>query len=157
MNNKEAQVIDLQSLKERLSQQGVKVTSQRLVIYQSLLMQYDHPSAEMVFERIKPSHPSISLATVYKTLDALVAAGLAKKVKTGDDLLRFDAKTENHNHLYCTNTSQIIDFEDDELQSLIADYFSQRKFENFKMNDFQLQINGEIIQAGKTIKLKQSK
>ncbi len=148
---------DFQSLKEELSSHGLKVTSQRLVIYQSLLMAEDHPSADMIFDRIKEMHPSISLGTVYKTMETLVDAGLAKKVKTSDDLLRFDAKTGLHNHIYCSNTDQIMDFDDPELQSLLEDYFSKRKFKNFKVTDFQLQVNGEILDKNKSIKLKQSK
>jgi Fur family transcriptional regulator, peroxide stress response regulator len=147
----------LQELKERLAANGLKVTSQRLFIYQCLITHHDHPSAEIIFERIKKDQPGISLATVYKTLETLVASGLAKKVKTGDDLLRFDAKTENHSHLYCSNTNQIIDYEDNELQQIIEAYFERKKFENFKVSDFQLQINGEIINKNKTITLKQSK
>jgi Fur family transcriptional regulator, peroxide stress response regulator len=155
---KEKQIpVDFQSLKEKLSGHGLKVTSQRLVIYQNLLMHDDHPSAEIIYDRIKHEHPSISLATVYKTLDTLVESGLAKKVKTGDDLLRFDAKTGNHSHLYCSNTNRIIDYEDEELHAMLEDYFNRKKLDNFRINDFQLQINGEILNKNKTIKLKQSK
>ena len=149
--------IDLQSLKERLAEHSLKATSQRLIIYQDMLRCHDHPTAEVILERIKPHHPSVSLATVYKTMEALVAAGLAKKVKTGDDILRFDAKTKTHNHLYCINTNQIIDFEDAELETMLGRYFAQTKFSNFKVSDFQLQINGEIMNKEKKITLKQSK
>jgi Fur family peroxide stress response transcriptional regulator len=157
MSKEATKTHDLQTLKEELAAHGLKVTTQRLVIYQSLILNHDHPSAEIIYERIRKKHPSISLATVYKTLDTLVASGLAKKVKTGDDLLRFDAKTENHSHLYCTNTNQIVDFEDPELDMLLQDYFVRKKFKNFKITDFQLQINGEIKNTDKNIKLKQSK
>ena len=145
---------DFQSLKEHLSGHGLKVTSQRLVIYQALLQTEEHPSAEKIFEKISQEHPSISLATVYKTLETLVESGLAKKVKTANDLLRFDAKTGNHNHLYCSNTDQIIDFDDPELQTILEGYFAKKKFQNFKVNDFQLQVNGEILDKDKQIKLK---
>ena len=147
---------DFQSLKEHLSSHGLKVTSQRLAIYQTLLKSEEHPSAEKIFEKIGLEHPSISLATVYKTLETLVEAGLAKKVKTANDLLRFDAKTGNHNHLYCSNTDQIIDFDDPELQTMLESYFAKKKFRNFKVKDFQLQVNGEILDKDKRIKLKQS-
>jgi Fur family transcriptional regulator, peroxide stress response regulator len=157
MDNNRQVSFDFQALKEKLSGHGLKVTSQRLVIYQSLLRRDDHPSAEIIFDRIRYDHPSISLATVYKTLDTLVASGLVKKVKTGDDLLRFDAKTENHSHLYCSSTNQIIDYEDDELHAILADYFTRKKLDNFKISDFQLQINGEIENKNKSFKQKQSK
>ncbi len=157
MNQTSPISIDFQSLKERLSSHGLKVTSQRLIIYQCLLMSDDHPSAEIIFEKIRVDHPSISIGTVYKTMETLVEAGLAKKVKTADDLLRFDAKTGHHNHIYCSNTDQIMDFDDPELQSILEDYFSKREFKNFLVTDFQLLVNGEILDKGKRIKLKQSK
>ncbi len=139
-----------------MSSHGLKVTSQRLAIYQTLLKSEEHPSAEKIFEKISQEHPSISLATVYKTLETLVEAGLAKKVKTANDLLRFDAKTGNHNHLYCSNTDQIIDFDDPELQTMLEQYFLKKKFSNFKITDFQIQVNGEILDKDKRIKLKQT-
>lgn len=135
---------DFQSLKVKLAERGLKVTSQRLVIFQCLLKYNEHPSAEMIFERIKDDHPSISLATVYKTLDTLVEAGLAKKIESWDALKRFDAKTEQHTHLFCINTNEIIDFEDAELSGLLEEYFKRKEFKNFTVTDFQLQINGQI-------------
>lgn len=132
-------------LKLNLSSHGVKATSQRLVIYQALLNTFSHPTAEEIFDSIKIQNPSISLGTVYKTLDTLVEAGLAKKVQTVNDVFRFDGKVHNHSHLYCTKTNKIIDFEDEELHDLIENYFLKKKLNNFKIQDFQVQITGELI------------
>mgnify|MGYP001627250814 CR=1 FL=1 len=132
-------------LKLNLTSHGVKATSQRLVIYQALLGSSNHPTAEEIFEAIKKRNPSISLGTVYKTLDTLVEAGLAKKVQTVNDVFRFDGKVHNHSHLYCTKTNRIIDFEDNELHDLIENYFRKKNISNFKIQDFQVQITGELI------------
>ncbi|RYD69309.1 MAG: transcriptional repressor, partial [Sphingobacteriales bacterium] len=98
-----------------------------------------------IFDTIKEHNPSISLGTVYKTLDTLVEVGLAKKVQTVNDVFRFDGKTHHHSHLYCTKTNKIIDFEDDELHDLIENYFRKKQLSNFKIQDFQVQITGELI------------
>lgn len=142
-----------QMLKEQLAEKGLKATMQRLIIYQAILQTDEHPTAEQIFDRIRPAHPSISLGTVYKTLDSLVNAGLARRVKTVDDIQRFDAKMHHHNHLYVTNTSQIIDYEDEELQKLLEGYFAKKRFDNFKVTDFQVQVNGEVVDKDKNIKI----
>lgn len=134
-----------------LVRHGLKATIQRIVIMQCLLSRHDHPTAEIIAEEIRKEQPSISLATVYKTLDSLVQAGLARKVKTGDDKFHFDPKLDNHSHIYCSNTNQIFDLEDEELHTLLADFFERRKIANFKLHDFQVQINGEIISPEKQV------
>jgi len=72
-------------LRERCKKAGLAVTPQRLAIYQALHGSYDHPSPEALFDRVKPTMPSISLATIYKTLETLVAIGVASELPaTGD-------------------------------------------------------------------------
>jgi Fur family peroxide stress response transcriptional regulator len=132
-------------LKSRLTEHGIKATIQRIVIYQALLNTDEHPTAEKIYDRIKTEHPSISLGTVYKTLDTLVEAGLAHKVKTVDDVQRFDARVESHSHLYCTKSNKIVDFDDSELRGLLENYFRKKNISDFKISDIQLQINGEFV------------
>lgn len=131
---------------EQLRTHGLKATVQRTIIFQALLMREDHPTAEQLFEDITIQHPSVSLGTVYKTLDSLVEAHLARKVKTGEDIYRFDGKTESHSHLYCTRTNKIIDYEDSELMELIHNYLQKKKPNNFEVTDIQLHISGETIE-----------
>jgi len=142
-----------QEIKEKLTLHGLKATSQRLVIYEALYKNTQHPTAEAIFDLIHPLNPSISLATVYKTLDTFADATLIKRVASEDGSLRFDAYTGSHNHLYCTNTQEIIDFEDDTLQKMIQVFLNSKQFENFKIKDFQLQINGEKLDHQKGIQV----
>ncbi|MCU0438787.1 MAG: transcriptional repressor [Raineya sp.] len=145
--------ITYQEIKEKLALHGLKATSQRLVIYETLCKSPQHPTAEMVFDWIHTANPSISLATVYKTLDTFADNGLVRRVASEDGSLRFDAHVDSHNHLYCTNTKEIIDFEDDTLQNLIQEFLNTKQFENFVIKDFQLQINGQKIDHYKTVKV----
>jgi Fur family peroxide stress response transcriptional regulator len=145
--------ITYQEIKEKLASHGLKATSQRLAIYEVLYKNLQHPTAEMVFELIHATNPSISLATVYKTLDTFADNGLVKRVSSEDGSLRFDAHVDSHSHLYCTNTKEIIDFEDNTLQSIIQEFLNTKQFENFVIKDFQLQINGEKLDHKKTIQV----
>jgi Fur family peroxide stress response transcriptional regulator len=80
-------------------------------------------------------------------MDALVDAGLASKVITADGVLRFDGKTHTHGHLHCTRTGRIMDFEDEELEALLADYFRKKKLPNFEIGHFQVHVTGQITEA----------
>jgi Fur family transcriptional regulator, peroxide stress response regulator len=132
-----------EELKQKLSEAGLKATSQRIAIYDALLRLGDHPKAEQVYEQVHQQHPSLSLGTVYKTLDTLVKAGLIRKVFTQEDCMRYDADTSSHNHIYCTNTGEIVDYYDEELETLIKDFLAKKNIRNLSIQDIRLHINGE--------------
>lgn len=138
-------VLTYEQLKSRFLASGLKVTQQRLVVYQALTKLAVHPTAEQVYEHVRIANPSISLATVYKTLDTFVESELIRRVMTDDGFMRYDAHLEPHSHVYCTNTKEIIDFIDPELTLLLEEYFKRKKIPNLKIKDFSLQINAEKI------------
>jgi len=137
-----------------LAEAGLKATQQRIAIYACLLADEGHPTAERVYDKIRVKNPGISLGTVYKTLDSFAETGLVKRVNTGEDVYRFDAKTHGHNHLYDTKTNRIIDYEDKELDTLLENYFSGKKIEGFNITGFQLHINGEVVKKIRNQELK---
>lgn len=127
---------------EKLKEKGLKVTPQRVAIYDAIVKLKNHPSAENIIEYIKKNHPHIAVGTVYKVLDSLVENNLLRKVKTEKDIMRYDALLSNHHHLYCAETDRIEDFEDENLNALINNYFKTRRIKNFKIKDVKLQITG---------------
>ena len=129
-------------LREKLQEKGLKITPQRMAIYEAIMKLKNHPTAEHVIEYTKANHPNISVATVYKVLDSLVENNLLKKVKTEKDIMRYDAVLSNHHHLYCAETDRIEDYEDEKLNELISAYFQRNKIKNFKVQDIKLQITG---------------
>ncbi len=129
---------------DRLQEKGLKVTPQRVAIFEAIVKLNNHPTAENIIEYIKSNHPNISVGTVYKVLDSLVENALLKKVKTEKDVMRYDAILSNHHHLYCSETDRIEDYEDEELNALINDYFKKHKIKNFKVQDIKLQITGQF-------------
>jgi len=94
-------------IRDKLVEKGLKVTPQRLAILEAIVTLNNHPTAEHIIDFIRSNHPNISTATVYKVLDALVANGLLKRVKTDKDIMRYDAILENHHHLYCAETEDV--------------------------------------------------
>ena len=130
--------------REKLQEKGLKVTPQRVAIYEAIVKLKNHPTAENVIEYIKANHPNISVGTVYKVLDSLVENQLLKKVKTEKDIMRYDAVLSNHHHLYCAETYRIEDYEDAKLNTLINEYFKKNKIKKFKVQDIKLQITGKF-------------
>jgi Fur family transcriptional regulator, peroxide stress response regulator len=101
---------NLDKIQELFQREGIKLTHQRLEIYKEMLGVKDHPSAEEVYTRIRPRLPTISLDTVYRTLDLFESVGLISRVEVLDDRSRFDPNMEPHHHLVCTSCKSIVDF-----------------------------------------------
>ncbi len=145
--------LTLHSIKEMLTESGLKVTQQRLVIFQSLIKSKDHPTAELIYENIKKVNPSISLGTIYKTLEVFVDRALIKRVNTSEGNMRYDARMDSHNHIFCSNTNEIVDFKDDKLDQLISDYLREKQIKNLDIKNIRLHITGEKIDPKKDLNL----
>lgn len=86
---------------EKLRQSGLRVTPQRCEIIRIMLTQPTHPSADAVFRLARETHPAISLATVYTTLDMLARLGAVQEVGGGGER-RFDGHNPHpHAHRLC--------------------------------------------------------
>lgn len=130
--------------REKLQEKGLRVTPQRVAIYEAIVTLSNHPTAEHVIEYIKANHPNIAVGTVYKVLDSLVENELLKRVKTEKDVMRYDAVLSNHHHLYCAETDRIEDYEDEKLNQLISAHFKKHKIKNFRVQEIKLQITGKF-------------
>ena len=142
-----------QALSEKLGDAGLKTTQQRIVIYDAVVEMNAHPTAETVYEKVRLENPSISLGTVYKTLDTLVAAGLVQKVQTDEGQMRYDANMDAHNHIYCLNTREIFDYYNEELLVLLEDFFNKKQVKNLHIKDIRLQINAEKIDPDQDVEI----
>jgi len=99
------------TLTQRLTDSGLRATSQREIVYQVLLDQRDHPSVDEVFSRVKTLMPTISLATVYNCLDALVGCGLVKQVNFERGASRYCPNLQDHAHFHDDATGRIVDID----------------------------------------------
>lgn len=91
-----------------LKRAGLKMTPQRLAIVRLFAGDDSHPTAQDLFERLRPDFPSMSFATVYNTLDALVSAGLGGTLRLGG-AARFDPNVAAHHHAVCDRCGAVKD------------------------------------------------
>ncbi len=103
----------VEELCEVLRERGLKVTPQRRLIFEALHDSCEHPSAEDVYRAVTEVMPDISVATVYHTLNDLVAMGELLELDLGEGKSRFDSCTRGHSHLVCLGCRQVVDIMDD--------------------------------------------
>ncbi|MBN1392478.1 MAG: transcriptional repressor [Sedimentisphaerales bacterium] len=94
----------------RCHKAGLKVTPQRVAVYNALIESKEHPSAEVLWHKLRKTLPNISLDTVNRTLLTLAEIGAALVVEGSGDVKRFDGCLENHQHFKCVKCRKIIDF-----------------------------------------------
>ena len=133
-------------IKDTLSKHKLKATHQRIAIYDILIYLDGHPTADKIYSKVCQYYPSISLATVYKTLDTFVDKALINRVLSAKDAMKYDINMRDHHHLYCENSDKIIDYEDSALLKKILKHFKKKELQFFKIKDIKVQINGEIIE-----------
>jgi Fur family peroxide stress response transcriptional regulator len=97
---------------------GLKVTHQRLVIYRAIASSTGHPSADMVYKEIRKQHPTVSLATVYKTLETFQEVGLVSAVGPIHENTRYEANLAPHHHLICIKCRRIMDLHEPFLNTI---------------------------------------
>jgi Fur family peroxide stress response transcriptional regulator len=131
-------------IRNKLSEKKLRVTPQRISVFEAIIILDNHPTAENIIDFIRKNHPNISTATVYKVLDALVEHELIRKVKTERDIMRYDAFLETHHHLYSSETDRIEDYVDNELTELIEKHFEKKEIAGFNIEDIKLQIIGKF-------------
>ncbi|MGK2949728.1 MAG: Fur family transcriptional regulator [Acidimicrobiales bacterium] len=96
-------------LTEQFRARGLKVTPQRRSIFRALSGSTVHPTAEAVYASVSAEMPTISLRTVYQTLNDLAAMGELHTVDVGTGSTRFDPNLEPHHHLVCAECGRIDD------------------------------------------------
>lgn len=148
-------IFSFREIKDKLTSKGLKTTHQRLVVFQALCEHKGHPTAEEVFDLVKANNPTISLGTIYKTLETFVEKELILKVSLPGGKMRYDMNMENHGHIYCSRTKEIIDYFDDELIGIIENHISKKEITNFTLNGIRLHLRGEKIDPKENIVIKQ--
>lgn len=136
--------MDSKEFSKILSEKGLKVTIQRIAVYEALCMERVHPTAENLILKVAKKYPSISAGTVYKTLDTFVDHKIIKRVKTDSDVMRYDNVLDRHHHLYCEENDRISDYYDEELDKILLDYFKKKNIPDFELEDFKLQLVGKF-------------
>lgn len=105
---------------------GIRVTAQRLAVYRVLAESSTHPTAEMVYDRLRIRLPALSQATVYRVIEFLERESLIRRVSAPDGIGRFDANLIPHQHLICRVCGTMTDVSIPELHNaafpVVADF-----------------------------------
>ena len=117
-----------------------RFSRKREAIYSCLRSTDSHPTAEWIYQQLQPTFPDLSLATVYRNLAQMKAAGQIQSVGVVSGSERFEAVVEPHTHFICTKCHQVMDFH--------AVTISEQEMEaaeaasGFKINSASLWITG---------------
>ena len=98
-----------QRLLGKLRSQGLKITPQRTAILSFLDDNKTHPSVEEIHREVVRSFPTISLATVYNTLETLEKLGEVQALNIDPTRKRYDPDTSAHHHVRCDSCGEIRD------------------------------------------------
>ena len=86
-----------------------RFSHQREEIYQAVLATKEHPSAQMVYDALKPQMPKLSLGTVYRNLHQMAQEG--RLLELDGPVSRYDATVTPHTHIYCRRCERVADLE----------------------------------------------
>ncbi len=97
---------------------GIRLTQQRLAVFQEIAASKDHPDAERLFARLRRKMPSLSLDTVYRTLWLLNDLGFITTLGFTREKTRFEPNLLRHHHFVCQSCGLTVDFFSEELDRL---------------------------------------
>jgi Fur family peroxide stress response transcriptional regulator len=116
------------SIINMLRKKGYKATPQRIAICRYVLRSRDHPTAQRIYEEVRKVHPTVSLATVYKTLQILTEHGLIQELDLPEGQARFDSNVEPHINLICLRCGNIQDLDDPTAREMVAKITAKTEF-----------------------------
>lgn len=106
-------------LTKSIKQAGLYLTPQRIAICELLTGTDVHPTAAYIYEKLRKQYPSLSLMTVYNTLNTLVDLGVVNVLgHAGDDNVHYDGNLQPHVNLACISCHKIIDVASDKVDDL---------------------------------------
>ena len=111
----------LEEFRRHLAEHNLPATQQRLAVAEAVFFAGEHLSAEEVGRRVA-KRVAVGTATIYRTLDLLVRAGLAKEHDFGEGFKRYEplAAGQAHEHCICSACGRVMEFSNDRLERMIA-------------------------------------
>jgi Fur family ferric uptake transcriptional regulator len=126
-------------LLKKCNDAGIRMTAQRSLIIETLIGSDDHPDADQVYRRAVERDESISLPTVYRTLNLLDDAGIIKKINMNDGKARFESVRGDHDHLIDADNGHIHEFYNRELKKILESIAENMGYE---VIDHRIEIVG---------------
>ena len=132
--------MEKEDITKRCQLAGLKMTEQRKIIAQVLEDSSDHPDVEKVHSRALKIDPTISIATIYRTVKLFEEIGIIEKLEFKDGKARYeDAKRDHHDHLIDINSGEVIEFVDKEIEKLQEKIANKL---NYKLLGHKLELYG---------------
>jgi Fe2+ or Zn2+ uptake regulation protein len=116
-----------------------RLTKQRRAVLDVVQNARNHPDAAWIYQEVRKVVPSISLGTVYRTLEALVEEGRIIQLARAGEATRYDANPTPHHHLICERCGEIVDLEI-ELPNLLA--MASEKFPELRFHSVSVEFRG---------------
>ena len=123
-------------LKNILKSEGLRYTKQRQQVWDEIRRSSEHRDAEQIYIQInkiarQKQDLKVSRATVYRTIDVLVKNNLVRKMELGDGRALYEHKIDDghHDHIICVETGKIIEFYDEDLESLQENIVKKHGYE----------------------------
>ena len=108
--------MDTKTIVKTLREHGLRVTPQRISVYEYLIHNKTHPDAEEIYNALRLADSTVTRATVHNNLHKMKEHGLALEITVDGDRLRYDGNTDTHGHFICSCCSKIYDFDVDKLE-----------------------------------------
>ena len=117
-----------------------RYSKQREKILEAVKHSEEHPTAEMVYEKVRQVLPKVSLGTVYRNLNLLTEEGRVRELILEDNVKRYDGNLTDHYHCICKSCGDIIDisFESDEILRNLSS-----RINNFQIDDHKIEFYGQ--------------
>ena len=135
-------------LRLALEATGRRCTRQRVAVFGHLVEAAGHPTADEVFQSVRKSLPNMSLATVYKSLETFVEAGLATRLQGDGGLMpaRYEARGDGHYHLRCLKTGRVddvpLEFDSQLITKLDPELEARLAAVGFTLTGYRLELLG---------------
>jgi Fur family ferric uptake transcriptional regulator len=131
-----------------LLQSKYRLTKQRAAVLRAL-EDGAHLTAETILERVRRHLPSVSLGTVYRTLDILRDIGLVQAFAHAGAAARYEAALDKHHHLLCTTCNTITNVKAPSVAALARQIAEEHRFSEV---DCMLTITGTCTQCGGSVR-----
>ena len=136
----------LRDLEQKCRKNGLRLTSQRRLILESLASRRDHPTADLIWEQVRREAPELSRTTVYRVLETLVNIGIARRTCHPDAVTRYELNAGQHHHLVCLRCGKMVDVEEPSLNQL---RLPEGRLTGFQIADYSVQFRGTCLECRK--------
>ena len=131
--------MDTKKLIEMLREKGVKVTPQRLAIYENILANKEHLTVDQIYQEVQKKFPTLSLTTVYHTLHLLTKIELLQELRCNNGISRYEPNKTPHINIICQNCGAISDYQSKNVENFLLQLKKELKTKLLG-NHFEIQI-----------------